>query len=57
MTTITKVIPSREREDWTKDFVGKWKDNRTTEEIIRDIHKARNAGIIETIEIENWGKR
>lgn len=57
MTTITKVIPSREREDWTKDFAGKWKDDRTTEEIIRDIHKARNAGIIETIEIENWGKR
>lgn len=26
---------------WTDDFIGKWQDVRTTEQIINDIHSAR----------------
>jgi len=36
-------------EDWTEDFAGKWQDDRTTEEIIEDIHSARNANMRETV--------
>lgn len=36
-------------EDWTKSFAGKWQDDRTTEEIIDDIHEARNAKIKEFV--------
>ena len=31
------------KEDWTEGFAGKWQDEPTTEEIIDDIHAARNA--------------
>ena len=33
--------------DWTSSFVGKWEDDRTTEEILDDIYSARNAHIRE----------
>ena len=33
------------KEDWTDSFAGKWQDDRTTEEVIDDIHAARNANI------------
>ena len=36
-------------EDWTDDFAGKWKDDRTTEEIIDDIRAARNANMREVV--------
>lgn len=28
--------------DWVSAFVGKWEDDRTTEEILDDIYSARN---------------
>ncbi len=36
-------------EDWTEGFAGKWQDDRTTEEIIDDIHEARNAKMKEIV--------
>ena len=33
--------------DWASSFVGKWEDDRTTEEILDDIYSARNAHIRE----------
>lgn len=40
MQSYSIVYP---KEDWTEGFAGKWQDERTTEEIIDDIHAARNA--------------
>lgn len=36
-------------DDWTESFAGKWQDDRTTEEIIDDIHEARNAKMKEIV--------
>ena len=36
-------------ENWTESFAGKWQDDRTTEEIIDDIHSARNANMREVV--------
>lgn len=33
--------------DWASSFVGKWEDDRTTEEILDDIYSARNAHLRE----------
>ena len=36
-------------DDWTKEFAGKWQDDRTTDEILDDIHSARNAKMKEIV--------
>ena len=36
-------------DDWTSDFAGKWQDERMTDEIIDDIHAARNANMKEVV--------
>ena len=46
MLSFSLVHP---REDWTESFAGKWQDDRTTEEIIDDIHTARNARMREVV--------
>jgi hypothetical protein len=46
MLSFSLVHP---KEDWTESFAGKWQDDRTTEEIIDDIHAARNANMREII--------
>ena len=43
---LISLLSSSMREsedDWTKEFAGKWQDDRTTDEILDDIHSARNA--------------
>lgn len=39
MNTVT-LKPS-----WTKNFAGRWQDDRSAEEIIEDIRASRNANI------------
>ena len=34
---------------WTENFAGKWQDDRTAEEIIEDVHAARNANMREIV--------
>ena len=31
------------KESWVDQFAGKWQDNRSTDEIIADIHNARTS--------------
>lgn len=35
-------MPSRSK-SWVDEFAGKWQDNRSTAQIIKDIHAARTA--------------
>lgn len=50
MTHSEDMEEGLEDEDhWTDSFAGKWQDERTTEEIIDDIHAARNAHMKEII--------
>ncbi len=46
MLSFSLVHPS---EDWTESFAGKWQDDRTTEEIIDEIHAARNTMMREVV--------
>ena len=34
---------------WTDNFAGKWQDDRTSEEIVKDIREARNANMKEVV--------
>jgi hypothetical protein len=43
MTHPVKEEEADTGKGWTEKFAGKWKDDRTSEEIIEDIRAARNA--------------
>lgn len=40
-TKDVKKTSSAISSSWVDDFAGKWKDNRSTSQIIKDIHAAR----------------
>lgn len=40
--TATQEVES-ENVSWVDEFIGKWQDSRTTEQILQDIHNARTA--------------
>ena len=38
---LSKKSKAREEENWVADFIGKWQDTRSAEEIVNDIREAR----------------
>lgn len=43
-TTMTSVHQTESSSiSWTDEFVGKWQDGRTTDQMLQDIHDARTA--------------
>ena len=47
LISLLSISLRNTEKDWTESFAGKWQDERTTDEIVADIHAARNAHIKE----------